>query len=101
MNFIFNKKILKDVQMIISLYKKFDKYKDLILSKLSDIINWNSVNIEKKISEVILDEKLTFKKVVQPLRLLVTGSNSGPTIFKIIEVIGHEETLNRIKKVSI
>jgi hemolysin-activating ACP:hemolysin acyltransferase len=28
MNFIFNKKILKDMQMIISLYKKFDKYKD-------------------------------------------------------------------------
>ena len=28
MNFIFNKKILKDIQTIISLYKKFDKYKD-------------------------------------------------------------------------
>ena len=28
MNFIFNKKILKDMQMIIFLYKKFDKYKD-------------------------------------------------------------------------
>ena len=28
MNFIFDKKILEDMQMIISLYKKFDKYKD-------------------------------------------------------------------------
>jgi|TARA_R110000850_G_scaffold173475_1_gene299137 hemolysin-activating ACP:hemolysin acyltransferase len=28
MNFISNKKILEDMQMIISLYKKFDKYKD-------------------------------------------------------------------------
>tara|TARA_R110000796_G_scaffold34825_1_gene89673 strand:+ start:175 stop:609 length:435 start_codon:yes stop_codon:yes gene_type:complete len=28
MNFIFNKKTLEDMQQIISLYKKFDKYKD-------------------------------------------------------------------------
>ena len=88
-----------DEQIVI--IQEFDKFKDLILSKLSDIVSWNSVDIEKKISEVILDEKLTFKKVIQPLRLLVTGSISGPSIFKIIEVIGHEETLNRIKKVDI
>ena len=85
----------------IVIIQEFDKFKDLILGKLSDIVSWNSENIEKKINEVILDEKLTFKKVVQPLRLLVTGSISGPSIFKIIEVIGHEETLNRIKKVNI
>ncbi len=85
----------------ISIIQEFDKFKDLIIVKLSDIIDWDSVNIEEKINEAVLDINLTFKKVAQPLRLLITGNISGPSIFKIIEVIGHEETLNRIKKVNI
>ena len=36
---------------------------------------------------------------MQPLRLSLVGAMKGPHIFDIIEMIGKEETLHRIKKI--
>lgn len=85
----------------IVILKEFEKFKNLIILKLSDIIEWNSDNVEKVINEVIVKEELTFKKIAQPLRLIITGCTFGPSIFKIIEILGNKETLKRIKKINI
>ncbi|HQV35069.1 MAG TPA: hypothetical protein PLC36_02045, partial [Flavobacterium sp.] len=37
-------------------------------------------------------------KVMQPLRLSMVGALKGPHLFDIIELIGKEETIKRLKK---
>ena len=35
-------------------------------------------------------------KVMQPIRFLICGSLEGPSLFDLMELIGKEESLNRI-----
>lgn len=45
----------------------------------------------------ITDNGIGFGKVMQPLRLVLVGEMKGPDVFVIMEVLGKEETLQRIK----
>tara|TARA_R110001632_G_scaffold140060_1_gene255905 strand:+ start:15079 stop:16596 length:1518 start_codon:yes stop_codon:yes gene_type:complete len=74
-----------------------------ILSEVSSVIesidNFSSLIIETKVKEWITSKEIGFGKVMQPLRLSLVGAMKGPHIFDIIEMIGKEETLHRIKKI--
>ncbi len=78
--------------------ENFEKYKSLICDKLSSIIEWNEFNIENKIKEIIEYHHLDFKSIGQPLRLLITGSLFGPSLSKIIKVLGLQKTIKRINR---
>ena len=68
------------------------------LSKdLKAIPTWESEIVEQIIKTFIGNKEIGFGKVMAPLRLALVGSLSGPDIFQIIEIIGKEETLNRIE----
>ena len=73
-----------------------------ILSEVSSVIesvdDFSSLTIETKVKEWITNKEISFGKVMQPLRLSLVGAMKGPHIFDIIEMIGKEETLHRIKK---
>ena len=73
-----------------------------ILSEVSSVIesvdDFSSLTIETKVKEWITSKEISFGKVMQPLRLSLVGAMKGPHIFDIIEMIGKEETLHRIKK---
>ncbi len=75
----------------------FKKYKKYLLIQFSDIIKWNEENIEKIIRNVIESNNLPFKTIAKPLRLLVTGALNGPSIYKLLKIIGQKETIKRIK----
>ena len=74
-----------------------------ILSEVSSVIesvdDFSSLTIETKVKEWITSKEISFGKVMQPLRLSLVGAMKGPHIFDIIEMIGKEETLHRIKKI--
>ena len=78
--------------------KTFEKYKSLICDKFSSIIEWNEFNIENKIKEIIEYYQIDFKSIGQPLRLLITGSLFGPSLSKIIKVLGLQKTIKRINR---
>ena len=78
--------------------ENFEKYKSLICDKFSSIIEWNELNIENEIKEVIKYYQIDFKSIGQPLRLLITGSLFGPSLSKIIKVLGLEKTIKRINR---
>ena len=69
---------------------------ELIL-KISSITVFSSENTEKEIKEWILTKDIGFGKVMQPLRLSLVGALKGPHLFDIIEMIGKEETVQRLK----
>ncbi|MEE2694750.1 MAG: hypothetical protein VX976_00155, partial [Pseudomonadota bacterium] len=78
--------------------KKFEKYKNSLLKEFSGIVEWNELNIEKKIKDATNLNSLSFKEIAQPLRLLITGNIFGPSIAKIIKILGYKETIHRINR---
>ena len=40
---------------------------------------------------------LKFKDLGQPLRLVLFGTMSGPSVSKVMEIIGKKTTINKIK----
>ena len=82
----------------LNILEEFKKYKKIFKDKFSDMVEWNDLNIEKTIKDVVNYYDISFKLVAQPLRLLITGSISGPSIYKIIRILGNEEIIKRIDR---
>jgi glutamyl-tRNA synthetase len=78
--------------------KKFEKYKESLLKEFSVILKWTELNIEKKIKQIVDLNDLSFKEVAQPLRLLITGNLFGPSIAKVMKILGYKETIHRINR---
>jgi len=68
-----------------------------LIEIISNIQDFSSENIEKIIKEWITTKEVGFGKVMQPLRLSLVGALQGPHLFDIIEIIGKEETIKRLK----
>ena len=75
----------------------FHNYQPIEHSKIFYSIT-DFINIENKIREVIEYYQIDFKSIGQPLRLLITGSLFGPSLSKIIKVLGLEKTIKRINR---
>jgi glutamyl-tRNA synthetase len=69
--------------------------KDLI-SVLFNIEDYSSSSIESTVKEWLTKNELGFGKVMPPFRLALVGAMSGPHLFDIAEIIGKEETIQRI-----
>jgi glutamyl-tRNA synthetase len=68
-----------------------------LIEIVSTIEDFSSANTENVIKEWITAKEIGFGKVMQPLRLSLVGALKGPHLFDIIEMIGKEETINRLK----
>ena len=68
-----------------------------LIAVVSTIEYFSSANTEKVIKEWITAKEIGFGKVMQPLRLSLVGALKGPHLFDIIEMIGKQETINRLK----
>ncbi len=69
-----------------------------LISVLSEIADFTSVNIETIVKEWMTSTEIGMGKVMQPFRLSLVGALKGPHLFDIVELIGKEETINRIEK---
>jgi glutamyl-tRNA synthetase len=69
-----------------------------VSEKLQSIINFTSENIEAELKTWMGENEIGMGKVMQPLRLSLVGALKGAHLFDIIEIIGKEETENRIEK---
>jgi len=68
-----------------------------VITVLEGIEDFNSQNIENTVKSWITDKGLTFGKVMPPLRLVVVGAMKGPHIFDILDLIGKEAAIYRIR----
>ena len=64
---------------------------------LAAITPWKAGSIKEQLSEWIQNKGLGFGKVLQPLRLALAGDLKGPDLFAMMELLGKEETLERIR----
>jgi glutamyl-tRNA synthetase len=69
-----------------------------VVEQLQNIEDFRSLNIETLLKDWMTKNEIGMGKVMQPLRLSLVGALKGPHLFDIIELIGKEETVRRIKK---
>ena len=85
-----------------------DKAKDILDKKgareilvkahndLTKVVDWDKDSLEKHFTKFVKSEKIKMGQAAQPVRAALTGSNVSPGIFDVLEVLGRDESLNRI-----
>jgi len=68
-----------------------------LIEELNSIIRFNAEVIENKLKEFAEKYEISSGKIFNPIRILVVGSSKGPHLTTILEVLGKEETISRIK----
>jgi len=63
---------------------------------LENLVEFEGSLIESEIKNFVQSNEIGFGKVMNPLRLLLTGSNTGPGLLDMMEILGKEEVLKRI-----
>ena len=77
---------------------KQDTVKKIIELKsvLDSIDSWVAIELESNFKSFTDQRGIGIGKVMQPMRFLTCGSLRGPSLFDLMELIGKEESLNRI-----
>jgi glutamyl-tRNA synthetase len=57
---------------------------------------WNAQSLEAAVKTHAEATGAKLGKLAQPLRAVLTGTNTSPGIFDVLDVLGREESLNRI-----
>jgi glutamyl-tRNA synthetase len=68
--------------------------------KLSEALISNPKALKEQLMSFGSEKGISFGNIMKSLRLCLVGNLSGPDLFKIIEIIGPEETLHRIESLT-
>lgn len=69
-----------------------------IAGQFETVENWEAAAIKEVFSTFMNEKQWNFGAVMNPLRLSLVGSNMGPDLFRICEILGKEETNARINR---
>ncbi|MGQ3674685.1 glutamate--tRNA ligase [Xanthobacter sp. TB0139] len=67
-----------------------------LLSRL-ETVEWKAAAIEEMVRTYAAEAQIKLGAVAQPLRAATTGKTTSPPIFDVLEILGREESLERIK----
>jgi glutamyl-tRNA synthetase len=68
-----------------------------LTSRLRDA-NWTAGDLEAAVRDFAASEGLGLGKVAQPLRVALTGRTTSPGVFDMLQVLGREESLARLRE---
>lgn len=86
-----------DNKTILKRWKPENMEKMIILAEtLKGIMSFDASIIESKVKQFMEEQELGFGEVLPILRLAVSGTTMGPSVFDIMALLGHEETNNRM-----
>lgn len=96
-----NSKYIFSYALVENEIKKIDKSKLTILKNILFLIK-KEKSVKKDFLQNIFDkiienEKIKFKDIGQPLRIILTGSEYGPAIYDIASSLGFNEFINRLE----
>lgn len=69
----------------------------LLFDQLEALDEFKETDLENAFKAVMEKTGLKLGKIAQPVRLALTGKTASPGIFEIIEIIGKDKVLSRIK----
>ncbi len=65
--------------------------------KLQFISNWSLITVETVFKELAAEKNIKPGELQLPLRIMLVGGKFGPPVFQIAELIGKDETIQRIE----
>ena len=68
-----------------------------MLPRLEAVANWSAAALETVVREFAEAEGLKLGKAAQPLRAALTGRTTSPGVFDVLEVLGRDESLARLR----
>lgn len=70
---------------------------NLLVERLAAIDTFTEANLEEVFKAVMEETELKLGKIAQPVRVALTGTGSSPGIYELMEVLGKEKTLARLR----
>ncbi|HYP57958.1 MAG TPA: glutamate--tRNA ligase [Beijerinckia sp.] len=68
-----------------------------LLPRFSALPVWSAASTEAAVREYVEETGVKLGQVAQPLRAALTGRSTSPGIFDVLEVLGREESLGRLR----
>jgi len=69
----------------------------VLLPRLEEVEPWTPEALDAAVRAYAEEAGLKLGKIAQPLRAALTGRSTSPGIFDVLEVLGREESLERIR----
>ena len=69
-----------------------------ILEALEALDKFTETDLEDAFRGVMEQTGLKMGKIAQPMRVALTGKTTSPGIFEIVEILGKERVVSRLKK---
>lgn len=70
---------------------------DKVVSAINNIMEFNRDNIQIALKEVSEETQVKFGDLMKYVRAFITGRTASPSVFEIIEIIGKDNSINRLK----
>jgi glutamyl-tRNA synthetase len=70
---------------------------DDVIERLAALGSWDAGAIESVFQETVTRHAIGLGKLAQPVRAAVTGSTASPGIYEVLDVLGRERTLARLR----
>lgn len=70
-----------------------------VTEKLSALEEFTQDKIEKIFMDMVNERGLKLGQVAQPIRVVITGSTVSPGIYEVLEIVGKEKTIKRLRRV--
>lgn len=67
---------------------------------LSEVADWTLENVEASYRSLIEREGIKGGDIIHPTRLALSGKTVGPGLFEIIDILGKDEAVARLKKAA-
>lgn len=71
---------------------------ETLLAELEKCTEFTEEQLEAAFAKIMEATELKFGKVAQPLRVALTGGTASPSIYEVLQVLGKERSLSRIKQ---
>lgn len=65
---------------------------------LCDLSSWNAPAIEARLRAVCKENDWQFRDFAALLRVVLTGSDTSPPLFEVMEMLAHDETMLRLER---
>lgn len=68
-----------------------------VINNIRDAQSWKAADLETSFQSIASSNNLKPGEVLLPFRIMLVGGKFGPGVFDIAELLGKEETINRIE----
>ncbi len=70
-----------------------------LIEKLSCLEEFTQDRIEKIFIDIVNEKKIKLGDIAQPVRVAITGNTVSPGIYEVLEIVGKEKTLKRLRRI--